>query len=278
MKTTIGIIGGTGQMGKFFKKFFESNGCKVLVSSRKTELKPEECAKQSDVVLISVPINAAVGVIKKVGPYVNKNSLLVDTASIKKAPVDAMLRYSKCEVAGMHPMFGPNLQTLKEQTIVICPARPRKLVKWLVGVLRKNGAKIKITTPEAHDKMMSLVQGLNHFSSLNAAHAMKKLGITIKDSLEYASPIYKLRMIMAGRMLNQDPKLYADIEIMNDGNMAALNAYLDSARKLDEIIRKKDRKAFVRYFNECAEFFGDFKKEAECTSDYLIERMAVDAK
>ena len=78
MAITVGIIGGTGQMGRFFKKLFEKNNCKVLISSRKTKLKPEDCAKQSDVVLISVPIDATIKVIKKVAPYVNKNSLLID--------------------------------------------------------------------------------------------------------------------------------------------------------------------------------------------------------
>lgn len=126
-KIIVGIIGGTGQMGILFKKFFEDNNCKVLISSRSTKLKPTDCAKQSNVVLISVPIATTIKVIKKVAPYVNKNSLLMDTTSIKKEPVRVMLRYSNCEVVGMHPVFGPNVSSLKSQTIVLCPARTKKM-------------------------------------------------------------------------------------------------------------------------------------------------------
>lgn len=269
----VGIIGGTGQIGQFFRKVFEKNNCEVLISSRKTRLKPEECAKQSDIVLVSVPIEVAVDVIKKISPYINKNSLLMDTTSIKKEPVDAMLKYAKCEVIGMHPVFGPGVESLKNQTIVLCPARAKKWMEWVVDIFEKEGAKIKITTPEKHDEMMSVIQGLNHFSTLAVAHAMKDLGVSLKESLEYTSPIYKLRMIMVGRILNQDANLYASIEIKNPENKKILKIYEKSSKKLQRIIETKNTKEFVKYFNECAEFFGDFKKEAEETSNYLIKHM-----
>ena len=272
-KITVGIIGGTGRMGRFFKKFFEKNNCKVLISSRRTMLKLTDCAKQSDVVLVSVPIDETVGIIKKVASHIKKNSLLIDTTSIKKEPVDAMLRYSKSEVIGMHPVFGPNVSSLKNQTIVLCPARSKKWLKWLKNVFEKNKARIKITSAEKHDEMMSVIQGLNHFSTLSVAHAMKTLGISVKESLEYTSPIYKLRMAMVGRILNQDPSLYANIEIMNQKNRKALSAYEKSSKKLQKIIETKNKKEFIKYFDECAKFFGSFKKEAEKTSDYLIEQM-----
>ena len=272
-KNTVGIIGGTGKMGGFFRKFFEKNGCKVLVSSRRTKLKPEECAKKSDIVMISVPMGIAIKTIKKISPCINKDSLLIDTTSIKAGPVEAMLKYSKCEVIGMHPVFGPNVGSVKNQIIVVCPARTRKWLRWIVHIFEKNGAKIRIVTAKKHDEMMSIIQGLNHFSTLAVAHAMKKAGVKISESLEFASPVYRLRMMMVGRILNQDPELYAGIEIMNPNNKKLLDIFENSSKKLKRIIEAEDKEEFVKYFNECAEFFGNFRKKAEKTSDYLIEQM-----
>ena len=269
----VGIIGGTGKMGKFFRRFFETNGCKVLISSKKTKLKPIQCAKQCDVVLVSAPIDLTINVVKEIAPHINKNSLLIDTTSIKKEPVTAMLKYAKCEVIGMHPMFGSNVSSIKKQKIILCPARTKKWDKWLIHAFESNGAKIKITNPKKHDEMMSIIQGLNHFSTLSAAYAMKDIGISIKESLGYTSPIYKLRMVMIGRILNQDPNLYANIEILNPNNIKVLRAYLKSAKKLQKIIETKNTKKFLKYFQECSKFFGVFKKEAEEISDYLIEQM-----
>jgi prephenate dehydrogenase len=199
--------------------------------------------------------------------------LLIDTTSIKVGPVEAMLKHSKCGVIGMHPVFGPNVSSVKNQIIVLCPARAGKWRKWLVDVFEKNGAVIKIASPEKHDKMMSVIQGLSHFNTLAVAHAMKKAGININESLEFASPVYRLRMMMVGRIFNQDSELYAGIETMNPNNKKMLDILEKSSKKLKKIIEAKDKEGFVRYFDECAEFFGNFRKKAEKTSDYLIEQM-----
>jgi len=272
-KVTIGIIGGTGGMGQFFKKLFEQNNCKVLIASRSTELTVEDCASQSDVVVVTVPIKSTVDVIKNIGSFIKEESLLIDLTSIKIAPVEAMLKHSESEVIGTHPVFGPGVSSIKGQSIVLCPARGKKWLPWLKELLDKNGAKIKIATPEKHDKMMAVIQGLVHFSTITVSHVLKEMGIDIKDSLDYASPIYKLRLDMLGRILNQDPELYADIEILNPEVNKAIKVYLDSSEKLFKTIAKKDREGFIDYFKESANYLGNFKEEAEKESDYLIEKL-----
>jgi prephenate dehydrogenase len=269
----IGIIGGTGQMGQWFKQFFEKNKCEVFVASRKTKLRPEQCAAKCDVVVISVSIEATIKVIKEIGPYVKEDGLLMDLTSIKKEPVEAMLKYSKAAVIGAHPVFGPSVKSIKNQTVVLCPARPNKWLPWIKGVLEKNGALVRVTTAEKHDQMMSIIQGITHFSTISLAHTLKKLGINVEESLHYTSPIYKLRMDMVGRLLNQDPRLYADIEMCNPANKKAMEEYIRSTRELIGIIKRKDRDEFIRFFKAGADFLGDFKKEATEYSDYLIEQL-----
>jgi len=272
-KITVGIIGGTGQMGQWFKKFFEKNKCKVLIASRKTKLKPEQCAAKCDVVIISVPISSTVKVIKEVAPYVREGALLMDLTSLKKEPVQAMLQNTQAAVIGTHPVFGPSVKTIRNQTVVLCPARPKKWMPWLRNILEKNGALVRITTPEKHDKMMSIIQGITHFSTICVAHTLKKLGIDVAESLHYTSPIYKLRMDMVGRLLNQDPTLYADIEMLNPENKKAMEEYIRSTRELIGIIKRKDKEEFIKFFKEGADFLGSFKREATEYSDYLIEKL-----
>ena len=105
----IGIIGGTGVMGQMFKRFFEDQGFKVLIASRKTDLSIEDCARSCDVVIISVPINVTIKIIERVGPLVKKEGLLMDLTYLKVGPVKAMLQSSSCSVLGAHPVFGPGL-------------------------------------------------------------------------------------------------------------------------------------------------------------------------
>jgi prephenate dehydrogenase len=272
-KITVGIIGGTGNMGQWFKEFFEKNKCKVLISSRKTKLKPEECAAKCDVVIISVPIGSTSKVISEVAPFVREDALLIDLTSLKKGPVESMMKYSKSAVIGTHPVFGPSVKTINNQTVVLCPARPKKWLDWLKNIFEKNGALVRVTTPEKHDKMMSVIQGVTHFSTICIANTLKRLDIDVRESLHYTSPIYKLRMDIVGRLLNQDPGLYADIEMLNPANKKAMEEYINSTRELIGIIKRKDKSEFIKFFKEGSDFLGDFKEEATEYSDYLIEQL-----
>ena len=89
---TIGIIGGTGKFGQWFRKFFEEQGHKVLIAGRKTELTPVELARTSDIVIVSVPIKNTVETIEHIAPHVREDALLMDFTSLKQEPVKAMLK------------------------------------------------------------------------------------------------------------------------------------------------------------------------------------------
>jgi len=133
----ISIVGGNGPMGALFKRFFEEQGHMVEPLGRKDEPYYKERLKDSDVVIITVPISVTNEVILKVGPFIRPDSLLMDMASIKVSPVETMLKAFKGEVIGTHPLFGPSLETLSGQTIVITPARGEKWLTWLTEIFTK---------------------------------------------------------------------------------------------------------------------------------------------
>ncbi|MBI2138775.1 prephenate dehydrogenase/arogenate dehydrogenase family protein [Candidatus Woesearchaeota archaeon] len=275
-KKIIGIIGGTGQMGQWFKRLFEGEGYPVLVSGRSTPLSFEDCAKKSDVVIITIPIDKTVDIIRRIGPLVKKEGLLMDLTSIKKEPVEAMLQHSSSAVIGTHPMFGPKIKSFKNQTIVLCPARPNSYLPWLMAILEKHQALVKISTPEEHDHIMSIVQGITHFTSIVVCHSLKDLGVPIPVTEEFSSPMYRVFMDMMGRIMSHDPNLYADIEIMNPANPHALRIFLKNAEQLLKTIEAKDKNSFNSFFKEASDYLGDFKYEAEHYSTmlihYLVER------
>lgn len=274
-RPTIGIIGGKGAMGQWFAKFFKRQGYKVLISDLKTRLTNEELAQKSDVIIFSVPIAKTPAIIKSVLPHVKAGSLLTDLTSIKTPAVKAMLKAPKnIEVIGMHPMFGQTAKSLTNQTVVLCPDRSKSWLPWLKNILAGNGARVKISAPQKHDEIMSVVQGLTHFSLIATGYAFKKLKINLKETLEFVSPVYRMRMDSIGRVLCQDPKLYAEIEIFNPAAVKTAAQYLQAAVKLAKIIKDKKEDEFIKYFKSAADFLGNFKKEAMEESDYLIEKLS----
>src|SRR5271157_2175238 len=168
-----GIIGGTGRMGRLFAKVFEKAGYEVLVSGRKTAVTAADIAKQCDIVIVSVPIRETVRVIGEIAPLMRPGRLLCDFTSLKVKPVDAMLK-SKADVIGLHPMFGPTVKSIKNQTIIVCPARAKEArVALLVDIFEAQGAVCTIATPEEHDRTVAVVQGLTHFVTLCVAETVR---------------------------------------------------------------------------------------------------------
>ena len=262
-------------MGRAFADLFESRGIDVLVADLNTDLTPEQALKKGDIVIFSVPISKTVEVIRELAPLAKKSALLADITSIKGPAVEAMAKYSpeSCEILGLHPMSGPGgITDLKQTVVVSCPVRPGKWAEWLLAFFAEEQAVIKETTAEDHDRMMSIVQGITHISSIATAMALKELGVKVEDTLEFSSPVYKLRLEMVGRVLSQSPQLYAEIAVENPLNRETIEAYHDALKRLLKCVKKRDEASFIQSFDEAAEFLGDFKDEAYQKTSELIQR------
>lgn len=275
-KPIIGIVGGKGKMGSYFMDFFERNGHSVLVSDVGTPLTNKQLAQKVDVVIVSVPIDLAEKVIEEVAPFVKKSGLLMDLTSVKIGPMQS-LKKAKASYLGGHPLFGPTA-TIHGQTFIICPGEGRLWKYWLTQLLESNGVIVRELTAEKHDQFMSYIQTLTHFSHIAFADALRKSGIPIKEFIKYPSPVYMLELYMMGRILNQDPKLYAHIQTRNPMNVKAVESYLKSCRTLAETIEKKKFSDNVDYFKKNTEYLGHFAKIAMDESDRLLRHLRIPQK
>jgi prephenate dehydrogenase len=268
-----GIIGGTGKMGRLFVPVFERAGYEVLVSGRSSSVTSEDIARQCDLVIVSVPIRNTVRVISRIAPILKPGQVLCDFTSIKVRPVEAMLR-SAADVVGLHPMFGPTVRSLKSQTIIVCPARiDDKKLQDLVAIFRNEGARCTITTPEDHDRMMAVVQGLTHYVTLCMAESIRRLGIDIETTQEFTSPVYQIELSLIGRLLSQDPELYADILQQNPYVPGVLAACRESAADLEAMVSHQDAAGFREFFEENSRHLGSYCQKGQKMTDTLIDCM-----
>jgi prephenate dehydrogenase len=148
--------------------------------------------------MVSVPFMQR-SAFREIAPLLREEQLICDLTSLKTAPVRAMCE-SRAQVIGLHPMFGPSVASLRNQTIIVTPERTTDpMLSFLLHILKSEGAVLTITTPEAHDRMMAVVQGLNHFLTLTMAETMRRGNVSIETSLEFMSPVYRLQIgLMAG--------------------------------------------------------------------------------
>ena len=189
------------------------------------------------------------------------DQLIVDLTSVK-TPFIPLMEASRAEVLSVHPMFAPTLTASPEQTCVVCPVRRGALATFFEGVFRDVGLRCVQMSAESHDRTMAVVQGLTHFQAIAAAHCMETIGFNPQESWQFASPVYRLRLAMIGRILAQNPRLYAEIQIFNPYVRDVLRALSRSQEALARFVEAKDVDGFVREFERVRDSLGSFSQQA----------------
>jgi len=268
----VAIVGGRGRMGAMFSALLKETSIECELIDIDTSRKDRDAVlSRVTTLLISVPINITVSVIEEIRPILRPGMLLVDLTSIKEQPLQAMLRYDG-EVLALHPMFGSTQGGITGQTIVNCGGRIGPRATAFLEFLQQKGAKVHPLTAKRHDQLMAIVQGLNHFHAIACAHALGELGVAIEETIAVASPVYLLRMQLIGRILAQDPGLYADILLHNSSVPRALETFISSCSEFQEAIVKGSREECIEFFNRAASVFGDYKEVALTESNALLDK------
>ena len=279
------IVGGTGEMGQWFSTFFMEKGFDVSIwgKSGKTEIAESLGVRfahdlhaevaGSEVVIISVPIDITEQVIAEVAPMMRAGSLLMDLTSLKTGPTRAMQKYAPAdvEILGTHPMFGPTIPNLNGQRFILTPIADR-CQKWFPVIremLEESGAHIVIVGPEEHDRLVSVVQGLTHFAYITIGTTLDRLDFNVKESRRFMSPVYDIMLDFVGRILGQNPYLYAMIQMENPEVIRVHDAFLQECHSISEMVREHDLEGFIKKMKDAAIHFGD-TSPALRRSDKLI--------
>jgi chorismate mutase/prephenate dehydrogenase len=195
--------------------------------------------------------------------------ILADFTSIKESPLYEMMKAHSGPVVGLHPMFGPDVTGLIKQTIIVCDGREKEQYQWLLKQFQVWGAKTYQVAAHEHDQAMSMVQVMRHFSTIAYGYHLMTEGADIENLVNMSSPIYRLELIMVGRLFAQDPILYSDIIFANPDNISMMKRFAYRFLELLEDVELGDKAAFVTMFKHVSDWFGDY------ADDFLAESKAM---
>ena len=285
-KSNMTIIGATRGFGRWIAEHLNNDFNITITSPNKSsglEVAQElnvkyksdniEAIQNADIIIFSVPIDIMVETIKEVAPHAREGSLLMDVCSIKTESAEALMKYApeNVEILPCHPMFGPRVPTIKRQIVVLTPIEGRSN-KWLNRVkeyLTNSECEIVVTTPQDHDKYMSIVQGLTHFSFITLASTIRKLHINVKKSRSFSSPVYSLMLDMVSRIVYQNPYLYYSIQKNNKENSYARKTLINEGIYLSKLIEEGNEEDFVKNIVKSSQHM-DEREEALIRSDKSI--------
>ncbi len=267
------IIGGRGQMGRFFADWLRRSDYEVRILDREDWPHVRSLAKGIDLCLLAVPIDFTPEVAAQAGPHLPPACVLADITSLKRKPLEAMLRSHRGPVVGLHPLFGPATTTMDKQIVVVAPGRQMDQCQWVLDQLTVWG-NVLVETPAAeHDEIMSVVQALRHFATFAFGQFLHSRRVPISRTLDLSSPIYRLELAMVGRLFAQDPELYAEIVFATPERLALLKDYIQSMQQNLGLVERGDKAEFVARFRKVAEWFGPFSEQALRESTFLVEKL-----
>lgn len=263
MDPKVAVIGGTGRMGTWFSHILEPHCREIMRVGRKTQITPERAAIECDVLVFCVPIKETVKVIRNIAPLVSEDAMLMDLTSIKAKPMAAMLHYSRAEVVGAHPLFGPGKIGISKKTCVLCEGRGEAGMVWIRKILESSGVNVLVSTPEVHDHVMGMIQGANHFASLAFAICMARSGYSI-DTLEgFATPAFQTRMDRIKNMMGQPGELFGSLLMENPSALGFVSDYLEGAREILAMVKQGDTKEFGKMFESLKGYFGQVDEKGQ---------------
>jgi prephenate dehydrogenase len=256
---TFAIIG-AGRMGRWFAQFFLKEGESVIVADRDKkvlakvaeDLKVEtasnvEAVRDSDKILISVPLEDLESVVKDIQPHVRPEQAVMDICSVKRVPVEIMHRhFKKGTILGTHPVFGPGASSIVNQNFVLTPInrKERLFAQDFKSWLEKRGAKVSVMSPRKHDELMSVVLGFPHLLGLAVCETL----LDCKDfrELEMVSgPSYRMLLTFAEAVASEQTGFYTSLQMNLPGKGRIESLFLEKTHEWLNLVKQKDAEAFA---------------------------------
>ncbi|MDY6864860.1 MAG: prephenate dehydrogenase/arogenate dehydrogenase family protein [Halobacteriota archaeon] len=261
------VVGGAGAMGQWFSKLFMRQGCDVSICDTdrsapgiayELDLTYEEdvidAVSNSDIVLISVPMESTEAVIKNISPAMKSGSLLMEVASVKgNIPVVMKQNASVgVDLICANPLFGPNVTDPKGELIILAPVTEGG--EWLQrirNIFEDDGLKTELLGFEEHDEVVAVIQGLTHFAFIAIGETLRDLGFDLKGSRRYMSPFYKAMIDSIEGILMQNPETNARIQMTPESERVN-DIFISRCNRLAELVWKRDVDGFSEEMQRAA--------------------------
>ncbi len=211
---------GLGRFGSFWAECLYKAGCDVIAYSRSEHEMPEGVVRAGEDEVLNAPylffcvaISSFEEVLKRVGGRIGKDTVVMDTCSVKILPSAWMKEYipSDRTIIATHPMFGPDSgrNGLDGLPIVMCPVSP---IGEEYGKMRaffaSMGLDVLEMSAEKHDEEAAYSQGVTHF----VGRTLSQMGM---KPTPIATQGYRNLMSIVEQTCNDPLQLFYDLQRYN---------------------------------------------------------------
>lgn len=190
-----------------------------------------------DIVVLAVPVDAMARAIASLRPHLRAGTVVLDVGSVKIEPARLLLEGlpEPVEIIGTHPLFGPQSARdgLAGLKIALCPIRGRSTGRIAAFLRRTFALDVILTTPDAHDRDMALVQGLTHL--------VAKILVRMEPVPRRMTTRSFELLMQATEMVRHDaPGVFVAIERANPHARAVRERFFAHAQALTDALERHD--------------------------------------
>ena len=262
------IIGGLGRMGLWQANFFSSFGHSVSLFDAKTQAKDSTVypvvtdlvaeVHGSDVVVLATPLDVSAQVLDDLIKE-RPEALIFDLCSLKSPLRASIKRAVDCglRITSVHPMFGPQVDTLSGRNIIICHVASPEATTATFDLYAGGTAQLVPLSLDEHDLLMGYVLGVSHLVNLMFARVLSRGKIPFGTLKKVASTTFNAQLQVTLPVVAENKDLYYMIQAANEFTPQMIDAMREALESYQTAIMSKDYQGFARMMEDSRLFCGD---------------------
>ncbi|WP_440880167.1 prephenate dehydrogenase [Tenacibaculum sp. C7A-26P2] len=215
------------------------------IIQKKTSL---ESLNNADVIIISVPVDTSLNLIKDVLDLISEDAVVIDVGSTKVDICKSVENHPKRRnFLASHPIAGTEFSGPKAaikdlyrgKTNIICEVEKTafKLQEKALSIFTKIGMRIRYMDPRSHDKHIAYVSHLSHISSFMLGKTVIEKEKNERDIFDMAGSGFASTV----RLAKSSPEMWTPIFKQNKVNVIEiLEEYILNLQNFKELMEKNN--------------------------------------
>jgi chorismate mutase/prephenate dehydrogenase len=247
------VIGGRGNMGRWFVRFLSAQGFSVEVAdpSGPVEGYPhvadwrDAAPLDHELIVIAAPMPATNTILAELAVAPPKG-VVFDVGSLKSPLRSGLqaLRDAGGRVCSVHPMFGPDTELLSGRHVIFVDLGVPDATAAARELFASTMATLVDMDLESHDRLIAYVLGLSHALNIAFFTALAESGEAAPRLALLSSTTFDAQLRVAGAVAKENPELYFEIQHLNDYGTESLAALLYAVERLRSVVRAGDVDGF----------------------------------
>lgn len=257
------VIGGAGKMGGWFVDFFASQGFVTTIADTCVEdalgrfSDWREAGTDYDVIVVATPLAVSGRILSDLAER-KPPGLVFDIGSLKTPLRQGLerLRAAGCQVASLHPMFGPETELLSGRHLIFVDAGSPAATAAAKELFSSTMVEELDMDLDDHDRLIAYVLGLSHALNIAFFTALAESGEAAPKLAKLSSTTFDAQLLVAALVAQDNPYLYYEIQKLNKFGLAALEALCQAAEKIRELVATGDETGFVNLMKTGSDYLA----------------------